>query len=1087
MPTIASGPKRTDTGPQLPYSMENIRNITPNKINGLLFWLDASDPASITLSNDGTVNRVISWRDKSANALNLNIGSPYASVSNFPFQSTIQGSPYNTIYFSTGMTAIRTSGSIVNGVRSFFFLSPQLQRVPGTNAGDMDAAFIFGSDGSFNWHGGNSPFFLHPGFPSVDLRNSIGNLRAFNKTSNTLLSQSNTLVNITPYSNANTSILMWSTAILPTATTAFNGIGFDRNYLTTVTTKNRGFPGHIGEIVMFNRNLSTQEEGQMVSYLTQKWFLQCNVPGEAAYNQSVFNLAATPRFFTPYTQFNTRIGFRFLTYTLPISNVQFWFDAMDTSVFTDINNRSPPTPNNPIGLNVWRNKGTFGTIGQFTTGIKPEFNIFETNRYPQVNTRGGSFSGFFSTPAPYPNPLYAYPNGKNMTCFIVFTVYSGGGAIFTLHSNFGFDAALTGQYFGVIANTTQFGYSSGLTPMFAATITTNRTYVGTIIINCNTTSTGGALPSNGLINLNGAYATNSSNIGRSNYNIVQMGLFGYVNSGITQRGQGINEVVCCYRAVTTQERVAMENQLLAKWGIARNQPVAYLGTDVPVTSGLTMWYDAYLPAFVMTNASNHVTSWLDRSGNGFHMSNAGLNPVVYTTLTGQTASLPALQFTFSNATSNFSALQNFNISNFVTSTITTIATGFFTQNPVSGLASRILSLGSTINAFEQIHNSVLINQIYNQCNLSGNYTQNNFQIRTFLANAGVTSNGLVGPSNMIYYINGSNPSSCNFTYQGMLTFLNARIGASLFNINDLQNGAVRTGQGFFTELLVWNRCLTIAELNSVHSYLFNKWTIVSNAPVASVPVTSGLNLWLDAYDPAQVVRDSGGNVWLWRDKSGCNFHFSNNGSFGAEVLRPTYSTTAVGGLPGLLFSTDGVNLRTSLSCLNISYPITPNLSIFIVFQQRSLTLSGRRLIAFTLLNDPISTDYGYTNGFSVTQSGTTNIAVQRSNVIPTAEGGATTGPNLTSVIFNRSNTTIPDISVSNIGVGINGVIRVNSSNGSLQANFNFNQAWLGTRNNAGDSTSYYDGYLSEIILYNRTVSFIERQQIESYLLNKWNI
>jgi hypothetical protein len=51
MPTIASGPKRTDNGPQLPYSMENIRNITPNKISGLLFWLDASDPASITLSN----------------------------------------------------------------------------------------------------------------------------------------------------------------------------------------------------------------------------------------------------------------------------------------------------------------------------------------------------------------------------------------------------------------------------------------------------------------------------------------------------------------------------------------------------------------------------------------------------------------------------------------------------------------------------------------------------------------------------------------------------------------------------------------------------------------------------------------------------------------------------------------------------------------------------------------------------------------------------------------------------------------------------------------------------------------------------
>ena len=309
------------------------------------------------------------------------------------------------------------------------------------------------------------------------------------------------------------------------------------------------------------------------------------------------------------------------------------------------------------------------------------------------------------------------------------------------------------------------------------------------------------------------------------------------------------------------------------------------------------------------------------------------------------------------------------------------------------------------------------------------------------------------------------------------------MGASVANNPTI--GGDRASAGYLNEVLIYNRCLTLTEITSVHTYLLNKWSI-GNLAVASVPVTAGLTLWLDAYDPAQVVRDSAGAVWLWRDKSGCNFHFTNNGSFGAQVLRPTYSTTAVGGLPGLLFFTDGT-LRTSLSCLNISYPVTPNLSIFIVFQQRSLTLNGRRLIAFTLLNDPISTDYGYTNGFSVIQSGTTNIVVQRSNVIPTAGGGATTGPNLTSVIFNRSNTTIPDISVSNVGIGINGVIRVNSSNGSLNANFNFNQAWLGTRNGAGDATTYYDGYLSEIILYNRTVTFPERQQIESYLLNKWNI
>jgi hypothetical protein len=343
---------------------------------------------------------------------------------------------------------------------------------------------------------------------------------------------------------------------------------------------------------------------------------------------------------------------------------------------------------------------------------------------------------------------------------------------------------------------------------------------------------------------------------------------------------------------------------------------------------------------------------------------------------------------------------------------------------------------------------------------------------------------------MIYYINGSNPSSCNFIYQGMLTFSNARIGASLFNINDLGNGAIRTGQGFFTEFLVWNRCLTIAELNSVHTYLFNKWTIVSNAPVASVPVTAGLTLWLDAYDPAQVVRDSAGAVWMWRDKSGCNFHFTNTRAPGVQPIRPTYSTTAVGGLPGLLFFTDsGTNTstsnRTSLSCLNISYPSTCNLSAFIVFQQRSNVNSSGNLITFTSNTDAV--DYNFTNGVTISARGSRDgVNIQRSNSIPSIFG-TNTGPILTTVIFNGSSTTIPDISFGNVGGGRNGVISVNSSNGSVAARFSFNQGWIGTRNGGGDSTTYYDGYVCEYLIYNSTVTFPERQQIESYLLNKWNI
>jgi hypothetical protein len=156
-----------------------------------------------------------------------------------------------------------------------------------------------------------------------------------------------------------------------------------------------------------------------------------------------------------------------------------------------------------------------------------------------------------------------------------------------------------------------------------------------------------------------------------------------------------------------------------------------------------------------------------------------------------------------------------------------------------------------------------------------------------------------------------------------------------------------------------------------------------------------------------------------------------------------------------------------------------------VFQQRSNVNSSGNLITFTSNTDGV--DYNFTNGVTISARGSRDgINIQRSNSIPFISG-TNIGPTLATVIFNGSSTTIPDITLGNVGGGRNGVISVNSSNGSVAANFRFNQGWIGTRNGGGDSTTYYDGYVCEYLIYNRAVSFAERQQIESYLLNKWNI
>jgi hypothetical protein len=106
-------------------------------------------------------------------------------------------------------------------------------------------------------------------------------------------------------------------------------------------------------------------------------------------------------------------------------------------------------------------------------------------------------------------------------------------------------------------------------------------------------------------------------------------------------------------------------------------------------------------------------------------------------------------------------------------------------------------------------------------------------------------------------------------------------------------------------------------------------------------------------------------------------------------------------------------------------------------------------------------------------------------------------PTLVTGVFNSTFTTIPDIPQNNMAVGRNGVIGARSissfistlGNGALKAaNFNVNQAVLGLRGPAGgDGTWFHAGYIHEVLLYNRTLNFVERQQVESYLLSKWNI
>ena len=252
---------------------------------------------------------------------------------------------------------------------------------------------------------------------------------------------------------------------------------------------------------------------------------------------------------------------------------------------------------------------------------------------------------------------------------------------------------------------------------------------------------------------------------------------------------------------------------------------------------------------------------------------------------------------------------------------------------------------------------------------------------------------------------------------------------------------------------------------------------------------------MDAYDSAAFTISTNNSVLQWRDKSLCNFHFSNTVADGTSLLLPTYTINPNNSLPGLLFSSDGNTLRTTLyNNTNFNFNTLYDATAFIVFQQRNQVSADGYV--FTGLSNG-ENEFNNGNGFVVKQ-GSTYVSLTRSSIGVTISGINTTNTTLVTSVFNSSfsTTLITDIPQNNFAIGRNGNIgRTNISSfiSSLSINFstirfNMRQGIIGSRTSDGtDKTTYFDGYFHEVLLYNRTLSFVERQQVESYLMCKWNI
>ena len=1035
MPVWGTGPRRTDGRTNNPINAP-LTYILPNEIPSLGLWLDSTDLSTFVLSSISTV-RI--WRDKSQFGLNF---------------STQQGLPQLNlgsgagVLFNTARTDLMLSFSSItvsNGNTTIFAVCvPSGGMMIGLNGGTIDCALRF-NNGSTN---ANDIFFQ-----------SISYLNG----------------SVVPWfaSQANVSIIDGIAS-----NTGYLGVSLIAPISLSGSYLGRYYGGTINEVLFFNSALDSTQRRGIEAYLARKWGVQSRLP-----------------FQHPGRPSQALAGYRFLNYQTnqAVSNIAMWYDAMFTESITDTGNNTPPSlPPNTFPVSSWRDRsGNNNTLTQAGSPLGPSFKYVGCNYYPNINSVSNYGSPFISLARATLTNQYV---GCNISMFAVIsfatttttTLVFGNDCVLSYNNN---AVRFYRDTNGPVGTPNNF--------ILSAPLASNTQALVSILVNGSTTTVGNVLPSTNVIELNGSLV-NTSTLAGSNFNTTGVSFFSaYGSQQGNNGGVTISEILFFYRTLTTPERTAIESQLIRKWQLPSNAPITYINS-LPVTSGLFGWYDAYDETTVLRNSINNVSMWLDKSGQSNHMStnllqfgsNTGSN-IYYSSIQISTNQYPSLFFP-----STFAFLQTSTlITNQNISSLTMMAVKRGIKIPVS--QNRTVSLFSTLGNFElgggyigATYNAIN-NQNINNTQLLTNYST--FHINTLIANIGTaTSNGVLASNAVVYYNGGNAATTTGITYNGNIYPSYVRLMASAFS--DQANGDSRADAGYLAEVLLFNRVLSSTELTNTHNYLLNKWGI-SNI-ISNVPVTSGLNLWLDAYDPATVLLSTNTNlVQRWRDKSGCNYHFSNTITT-ATLFSPSYITNPNNNLPGLLFTSDMVTTRTTMYNTNFNINTRSEATLFSVFQQRANPNNvGYIFVSGLTVND---NDFLSGNGFTLRTGGNTGIALARSSFSAQINSVNINVPTLASCVFNSSfsTTLIADIPQNRMALGRNGMIgATNISSGISTLNDNFSSiafniggAVLGARNPASaDRTTFYDGYIHETLLYNRTLTFAERQQVESYLMSKWNI
>lgn len=317
----------------------------------------------------------------------------------------------------------------------------------------------------------------------------------------------------------------------------------------------------------------------------------------------------------------------------------------------------------------------------------------------------------------------------------------------------------------------------------------------------------------------------------------------------------------------------------------------------------------------------------------------------------------------------------------------------------------------------------------------------------------VTSNNNTASTDVYWSINGASRTCA----------ISGTVTGTATNQLYINNTARVPGSNYMGEILIYNWAMPSNQVRLVERYLAYKWgvTLPTAHPFSSTPATlrafnpldiSGCSLWLDAADYSTLTFSTGSNVSQWNDKSG-NGHTAT----ASGTATPTYSSST----QYLLFngSTNALTLSTgALPSGNGAY------SIFIVAYTNNAANAQWILVGGgEATNQALGVFFFTTN--AVWHSWWVNEYAVNNSI--------TNGvPSIINVNYTTIRTTIT-----------NGGAPTTNTPGATRNNGTGNN-FIGRRISA---VEFLNGGIAEIVIFSREIPTDQRQQVELYLAEKWNL